>query len=161
MAPGHPYRQFRNRLTHRLVYGINVTQPIRAECYHSVGQLTAFLHMSPGSGHLDYAIAARQRFYCSQCVLSHSHNTVFPVCVVYYPVRYPLSSCTFGLQHSDCLQRTSLNTYATILTEARNDVGQIVRGLLLPKMEGTFNNCSAGSLTAFVGVALSIVQRHL
>lgn len=161
MAPGHPYRQFRNRLTHRPVYGINVCYPIRAECYHSVGQLAAFLHVSPGSDHLDCTIAVTRSFYSSECVLSYGHNTVFPVCVVYCPVRYPLSSCTFGLQHSDCLQRTSLNTYAAILTEARNDVGQIVWGLLPPKIKGTFDNGSADSLTAFLGVAFLIIHRDL
>ena len=86
---------------------------------------------------------------------------MFPVREIYYPIWYPLSSCAFGLQHPDCLKGTSLSTYATVLAEARNDVGQIIWGFLLPKMKGTFNNGSAASLTAFLWVTLLIVHCDL
>jgi hypothetical protein len=70
MAPGHPHRQFGNRFTHRTVQGINVTCPIRPECYYSIGQSAAFPLMSRGSSHLDCAFAMTRRFYRSECVFN-------------------------------------------------------------------------------------------
>ena len=96
------------------------------------------------------------------CIVpSHSQNTMSPVREIYYPVWYLPSFCAFDLQHPDCLKGTSLNTYAAVLAEARNDVGQIVRGLLPPKMKGRFNSDSAASPTAFLGVTFSVVHRNL
>jgi hypothetical protein len=88
-------------------------------------------------------------------------NALCPIRLIQYPVWCPLGCYTLGLQHSDCLQRTSFNTYATVLTEPWSDVGQIVWGLLLPKIKGTLSNGRARSLTAFLGVAFMIVHRNL